>query len=56
MAGALTAPFTFLAEFWAFHILVSTILYHVCSSFRSPCVRRPSAVSPLFYYTRYREY
>ena len=23
----------------------------VCSSFRSPCVRRPSAVSPLFYYT-----
>ena len=22
----------------------------VCSSFRSPCVRRPSAVSPLFYY------
>ena len=21
----------------------------VCSSFRSPCVRRPSAVSPLFY-------
>ena len=32
----------------------------VCSSFRSPCVRRPSALSPLFYifiietaYTRY---
>ena len=21
----------------------------VCSSFRSPCVRRPSALSPLFY-------